>query len=65
MCAATHTAPLSTDGIDINGWSLPMDSEWGDNAPAVELSAWDFAGNYYAHHKGDPDTWYLVGRHSI
>jgi hypothetical protein len=44
FCAATHAAPVSTDGIDINGWNLPMDPVWGPDAPHVELSAWDFAG---------------------
>jgi hypothetical protein len=38
-------APLSTDGIDINTWSLSMNSVWGPDAAAVDLSAWDFAGN--------------------
>lgn len=37
--------PLSTDGIDINVLDLNM--PWGNEAPSVRLSAWDFAGNYH------------------
>lgn len=50
---ATNAAPLSTDGIDINKWNLPMDAVNGEEADSIELSAWDFAGQeiYYATHQ--------------
>lgn len=44
LSPATHSAPLSTDGVDISGWGLQMDSIWGPGAPLVQLSVWDFAG---------------------
>jgi hypothetical protein len=49
----TGTPPLSTDGIEINSWSLSMYSVWGADSAAVDLSAWDFAGQeiYYATHQ--------------
>jgi hypothetical protein len=42
VCALANAAPLSTDGIEINQWNLAM--PWGNDAPVMDLSAWDFAG---------------------
>ncbi len=44
---AGNTVPLSTDGIEINPWSLAM--PWGNDAPMMELSAWDFAGTFHCN----------------
>jgi len=41
-----NTGTLSTDGINVHLWTLPMTSVWGTEAPPIEVSAWDFAGFY-------------------
>jgi small GTP-binding protein len=48
-----QTAPLSTDGIDIETWQLPIFIPRLKRKEVVTLSVWDFAGQeiYYTTHQ--------------